>query len=723
MDILDRANLNPTGEAIDRISDNDWVKSTFILGDTDINNSEYGRWLRKNRYRGSADYKFTSTSPGMSLAVNPKPQACRYSDPRSKGKLESVRPGNITPTTLPGPYGLGLGYYYSEAIDDNAQTVFFRFGIPSFTPFAIWASEAFDIKRTIIASRGVVTGTLLEIVDWLSSAFMLFRFPLITLGAAIFKLVTCSSRFYSLKPTMYLYWATVEDILNSLVARRTLLPNILPSWSYRLDNKIGQEKSISSSFIKGLNELIPDIVDKDGRISVFGIALKAQSMFNRVQMEDYQKSVGYNMSSDFTDYPVGDSTGHSTYFTNRKGSANFTSWLLNKVAGIPIDDASITLDTNQINQKSLIETNDVYTKPDGSPVDINLDPNDPNDSVDQRLIDNFKLKETHWEKYKDYMVAEFAEGAAFAVFQVESTGSVSESFGNSFATNPVESTFNSISAKARSLTTSLGGIAAMKDIPVIGSAIDLAVDSGMVLASNASGGLINPLLALLYGVNIEAGKVWESSDSSMPRGNYKIHLNTPYGDPYSQLFSQYLPLSMILAGALPRSTGASTHQSPFLCQVFDKGRFNCSLGAIKSLNITRGTGNLPFSRTGHANGISVEITIESLDELASVDIASGGVVSNDIENVKNLITRGGKEGPFTDYLNTIAGLDVYHQVNGIPKLRLALSESMLKLGKYWNGDPAAFAAFTVDKVPFGNMIFKKILGNNAAVLNDLTRGF
>lgn len=134
--ITTKTNQNKQLDSLSRTVDSSWLKSSFILKDTDvINGGNYGDFIRKNRYSSTADMKFTSTSPGMNIAVNPKPQFTRYCDVRRKGKI-STRP-DVTVETKGHPNGLGMGPYYSEAIDDNQQRIFMRFGTPSYTPLLL----------------------------------------------------------------------------------------------------------------------------------------------------------------------------------------------------------------------------------------------------------------------------------------------------------------------------------------------------------------------------------------------------------------------------------------------------------------------------------------------------------------------------------------------------------------------------------------------------------
>lgn len=703
------------GEFFDR----EWVKSTFIITDGDITgNGEiqaYANWVRLNRYRTSADNKFSCTSPGMSMAVNPKPQFTRYCDPRSKGRLKE-RP-DITPGITGHPVGLGMGGYYSMAFDDNQQRVYFRFGVPKYMSLPFWIAKSFDIDKAVLQGRGVITSTFLQAVGMVAKFFAVAAAPLLAIGMFAMNVYVQNSRFYSVQETMYTYWATVENTLNQMVARRTMLPYILQDYTYKIGQPVGSQQGVSEQFVSSLSSYIPDIVNPEtGRISVFAIALRAQAALNALKRQELDEGSTQSIqgaTANMQDYQV---TANLTQ-SNLTNGGTFIERLFQQAhkAFVGSKEESLdTLDPNSASQSSLVGYDPLYTDEEGNPLDLSLDPANPNDSVDNKLLTNANKKADSWSKYKEYALAELSEGAAFAVFNVESTGSVGESFSSSFGANPIESTFNSISAKFRNVSSMLSSATEM---PVIGDALKLAADTGATLLSNASFGIANPLLALAYGVNVSMPKMWESSSASLPEANYKIKLISPYGNAYSQLFNIYLPLSMLLAGSLPRSTGASSYASPFFCQCFDPGRSNIQLGMISSLRLTRGTSNLAFSRAGHPNAIDVDLTVTNLDEIVALDVSSNGVLTKAFETLSPNFS----DSPLTSYLNTITAVDVYTQVYRVPQLRLKLAERMMTLKSITNPDPAAFGAFTVNTIPLVGDLGKAVLGDSGNILSSLSR--
>jgi len=710
---------------LSQIKDSEWMKSTFIVPDRDIEGGAYyANFIRRNRYYSTADYKYTSTSPGMSMAVNPKPQFTRYCDIRSKGRISSRQ--DISIGTMGHKNGLGMGHYYSEAIDDNQQRIFLRFGVPNYAPLLTWLAKSFDVDKVILQTRGVISSALLEAIGLLGKFWAIKTMPLMSLGMFAFSVVVQNTRFYSVKPTMYNYWATVENILNQMVARRTMVPYILQDYGMtKSNNPMQREQTISREYVDALNALIPDIVNETGRISVFAIALRSQAAFNRIRRTDFttnaegrDEPVAFGPNRDMTGYQLDGPTSVDGFFTTADGDNKmFTQRLFNSAHRLLTKDnpdariVEMTSEGSTATRSSLMQFDSLTTDPNGQPLALSLDPNNPNDNIEARERANVTNKAGFFERAGEYMMAELSDGAAFAVFNVDNTGSVGESFTNSFEPNPIEPMFNAISSKARNIGAFLQSAT---EIPIVGDITRFIGAAGATFVSNATFGLANPLLALAYGVNITMPKQWEGSAATLPRASYKIKLISPYGNAYSQLFNIYLPLAMILAGSLPRSTGLSTYTSPFVCQLFDRGRVNINLGMIDSVSITRGTSNLPFSRNGQPNAIDIDLSIANMDEVISVDVQGNGVLIRLLKQFSPNFS----DDPFTSYINTITGVDVYTQIYRIPQIRLKLAERLMVLSSV--RDPAAMTAFAANATSsMGSGLARLILRSNQAAFQDL----
>jgi len=715
---------------IDQYLDTEWLKNTFILGDGELQAKEdsYRIYLIRNRYRTTADIKFTSSAPGMNLSCNPKPQFTRYADLRSKGKISSRQRVSVLPDSTLNRFGYGMGRYYSRAIDDTAQRIYMTFGVQEFTPISSWLKNSFDVKRIILMNRGMFMSTMISAVNLAASLFAVAASGFfIGIGLIFISKLSMSSRFYKVTPQMHLYWATVEEIVNQLFAKRTLLPNDnIPLLTItKGDNTINNIMSTSTSMMKSMHELLPDIVfNERGRISIFALALKAQSAFNKALKEDYERNQEYPLAEDFLDYPIkpteDSKISHDTYFTDANSKPNFVSILFNRAASYLglYETKKEGTDKEKEERSALTNFNPIAIDPDtGEPINL---PDDP-EKIEDAYQKNIDKNSSGWQAFKQSLIDTLTDGAMFAVFTVESTGSVGESFSNSFSENPLQSTINSFSSKVRSIKNTIGaaveGVGKVLDAATFGVAGNVAsavMDTATAALEGATFGLVNPVLGILYGANFELPKVWESSSASLPRASYKMRLFSPYGNAYSQLFNIYVPLAMILAGALPRGTGSQSYTSPFFCQLFDRGRVQIQVGMIESLSITRGVSNLAFNKKGQTNAIDVEFTVANLDNIIFTDIATAGIgdpISKTVYKVLNPIE---KDNAFTDYMATIAGLDVYNQIYYVPKLRLKLAETLNSIASI--SDPAAYGSFLGSKVGFIHYLF----GNSGKLTSQTT---
>lgn len=723
---------------IDNILDSNWLKTTFLIGDKDLlsSNKKYQQWVNRVRYRTSADAKITSTAPGMNFAINPKPQFTRYADIRSKGLLGDKR-GSVSLSASRNEFGLGMGHYYSEAFDDTAQRIYLRFGVPNYSPLSSLIFNTIDIPRLVTNNRGAIPSFLINIIDLFSSVFVILRAPLFALGMSAYNILGFDSRVVTLRTSMGLYWNTVENILNMIMTRRTSAPNILGDYLINSDAQIGDADRVNEEFIANLSTLMPDIFMKNGRVSVYALALKAQrayniSIYNRIKQLD-----SGNEKAAFIDYPLsayGENTGVyniSTDITNQEGDPYlFIPRLIKKLSSLYIDETKsdgvtsnspttqASSDPDKAPSYSVLNKNVFYYKPSGGKMEeidmteVKKGTKHHDDVLAEAMEQQKNDNNSYVKRLYEYMLAEVTEGAAFLCLQVEPTGSVSDSFSNSFKDNKFESIINSIAETVHDTVS--GAAYAVSGIPLVGEFLKDAgstvVDAAATAVSNLSFGLANPLIALLYNVKVKMPKSWADSSASIGRSSYKIKLVSPYGNAYSQLINIYLPLSALLAGAMPRAAGSNTYTTPFYCSLFDRGRQTIQFGMFESLNITRGTSNLAFTKEGQANAVEVDFSIANLDEIMTVDVTTGGTFETirDILHLRPL----GNIGTLDDYLNTLAGLSVYDQVYRIPRLRMLIVDKMKQIGKIT--DPAYMAFNTVGRID----VFKSLLGNPGALLSQ-----
>lgn len=723
------------------ILDTTWLKNTFMLGG--VKSDKYNKWLQANRFFSSADVKVNDTHIGNSIAINPPYQFTRYADIRRPGLIQqrdvvNSKDESMRTTGVPGykvnsfttKMGIGLGTYYSRAIDDNQQRIFLRFGEPQYMNMLLWATKSFDLHKAILYKRGTISKLYLSVVRVASYVFAFAAAPLLFAGKWILDFLISPGKFMSVRDNMYTYWMTVDTLLNKMLLKSTKMPLLHREFTNGVDTNINKEVTVSPALIKSLNDMAPGIVDPEtGRISVWTMALSGQAAYNRLSLEKFNDDSN-EVTTDPTNYRITDEMVHDTPFTNSLGepslfSRKFLEFAYSKIGGADIQDGgagekgrgtegwwdkitrladSLSLENNtQANIDSIIisqeedllygtSINEYSKGSDGEPLLVDTGSEMASASVQYVERYNAKNNSTTYARYLEYMTAMVNNGAAFLILNVESTGSVGESFSNSTKTNMIETAFNTVSSKTRSFFEHASG---MTEVPVIGSAIKLATATLATVIDTASAGFARPLLAIGYGTTVSLPKMWDSSTANLPSASYKCKFGGPYNDAYSRLFALYLPLSCILAGSLPRQTGQDTHTSPFMCQLFDAGRVNIPLGIINDVSILRGTGNLPFTRSRQPTAIDVDFSILDLNQIIAIDVDGSGLLTRAMHSLNP--SMGDKA--IDVYIDTITGLDVYSMTNFVANKRLKVIERQMNVRALMT-DEAALAAFTVGKLPF-----------------------
>jgi len=159
--------------------------------------------------------------------------------------------------------------------------------------------------------------------------------------------------------------------------------------------------------------------------------------------DDYNNNKDKPLSEDYTGYQYKGEPSHDTYFTNRKGEARFyVKYLFEKAYNTliarddKIDQAVSDSANGQPNDSLLTGYDPAYLDSSGNPISLKPDPNNPNVTINQKIQDNARNNKSTFDSYKQYVLAEITDGGLFAVFNVESTGSVGESFSNSIGDNP-----------------------------------------------------------------------------------------------------------------------------------------------------------------------------------------------------------------------------------------------------------------------------------------------
>lgn len=589
------------------IKDRDWVRQSFL-----INTEKDGDGLdlvdRQNRTFSAVQLKFTDTSPGGNFAINPPPQFTSFAD--LKPKLSNGRPSRAMGSK-------GMGRYYSEAIDDNSQIVTMRFGVPQYNSLTTFFGSFYNTQAGQLARTGRASNFFFNIGK--AAAFVvsimsvrLLAVSLIGNGLNLF-LGKKPTRYYYLKPTMHLYWNAVQTIVNHIATNTGIVPRVLGA-----DNSYdyGDQYEFDDQAKKALADQMPDgIMTAGGSVNVYSIATKAQRLaqqhqkeMNRLAETVFQgkgEALQKELSKKFQE----------VYNTQLKpGTADYDAYLKAWTDSQQMTPMSIPDDPAASNPDFVPKTGELPPAPKEGETPVELPSNGATEMMERTP--------SNYARVKEALTAGLNDGSDFVAFRVNATGQVSENFTSQVVESEIGSKINGISAAARANNFNfangnlVGG--------ALGSMVGAVKDAvtGFV-AGVGEGFSLSGLATLNGGAFVDIPKRWQSSLSSMPHTTYTFDLLTPYGNPISKLFAQHVPLAMILAGALPLSTGAQSFTSPFICELYDKGRAQIRLGMIDSLTITRGTGNTGWSKDGQALGIQVQFSVIDMSSIMAMPITEG----------------------------------------------------------------------------------------------------
>lgn len=658
----------------ERLRNSDWTRQSFLLPSSAIEEEDMRR-----RVLTSASYKFTDTTLGGNFAINAPPQFTRFADikvggatdiifSRAAGLFQKVSDtGGFTSRQSP---SRGMGRYYSEAIDDNGQYVVMRFGVPEFNSLVGFLGGMYDPAMSAIARTGRNVGLLYAGGSALGFLAALPFQPII-LGGQILRFFTESptTKYYSLKPAMPLYWTAVNTMVNGIAVNMGLTPRILTAEQRRV---IGNPNEPGEAEAQAFHQWLPDIINENGVIDMYAVATRAQRLAHRNNL-DLVERLNRNL--------------------NANEARSQLSRNLQEYQDLPIREAAPTKIVDYITAYANLVGNENFT--------------DQGDNVSETMGNREKYNAnpeasssegSGWgNRFADFFEGERRDGSSFVTFKVDFSGSASESFSNSTREADLAQKMNSQSASARSMRINLAQGNIGDDL--ISNSVEFLASGLQDFATGVADQLqISGLVGVLAGsAFVDIPKVWDQSTANLPKMDYTVQLRSPYGNRYSRIQNLIVPLCMLLAGALPLSTGSRSYTSPFLCEAYCRGRAAIRLGMIDSISITRGEGNVGWTQEGEPLGIDVTFSIVDLSSVLHMPVAASFTSSTTIssilaagagaagEGVQETVSAGlaaisksvyEEDNSYTDYMGVLSSLSWQDMVYVSNKWRLNMTRQM-----------------------------------------------
>lgn len=532
------------------VKDVDWIRQAFMLPSSAIREQD-----RIRRVLTDASFKFTDTTLGGGYAINTPPQFTRYADIKARSRS---------------PFSLGLGRYYSDAIEDNSQYIQMRFGTPQYNSLSNFFINFYNPEAATLARTGRGTSVFFEFGKALGTVVSLPAQPLIWIGNVFnFLFNKPVSRFYYLKPAMPSYWSAVNTIVNQVAVNMGIVPR-----NYTPDEELvmGKGPNYTQADIERFHQLMPDIFRKEGGVDVYAVASKYQRMWaeNKKLVDTILREATNQQDLQERLWAF-----HNTKLTSTPPAPRFEDYIQRY--------------TNL----------SVATPPTGEET-------------------GGESTGLHFETLRDFAdqtQSEFNYGTDWVTFKVDHTGTTAESFSNSVGESELALKINSMSGASRETRFSLA------DGNVIGGMFSSVVDTIRDIGSGVAESLkIHGLAALAGSAFADIPKTWKESTADLPQSSYTIELRSPYGNSMSRFQNLIVPLAMILASALPVSTGRQSYTSPFLCELYSKGRSQVRLGMVTSLSVTRGTGNVGWTQNQEPLGIDISFTVTDLSSVLHMPI-------------------------------------------------------------------------------------------------------
>lgn len=699
-------------DKIDEIDDHAWIKESSTSYINIGGNTMASKMIR---FHSSADVKGHSTGIGNTIVLNPLPQFTRYADTRSIGI--GGTPVNITGKNN----NIGMGLYYSEAIDDTQQKIYMQMGVPEFNSLVSFFVSFYDNDMARMARTGSIMGSIGNAIGTvLTAVIKVFAAPLY-IGAWVLDAInlisnTPSNRYYYHRETMHTYWMSVNYMLNEIANYARITPWRTPDdatgdGGEKINNDTGLDKEIiggddpSTNVKDYFNTMIPGLIDSKGFIDVIkivslglhkqiltkeaitnaNISINRTASYNSSYTTELFNLEGFYGALDGA--MAGKATGIglqkllSEFFNSKTpfiqdGGGGFTDEQIGWTAGGITSEGGGQFDGMKESAANIARSFDV---------------------ISERSFLNAKGEHVSHEqvgKFKGLIqsiVNVTKVGGMWLPLRVDSTESVSESFSNQTTESDISQKFNSMSGQARNASFDLAG-----------GNVDGGVISGVIngikglLQGTLSNIGFSGLISLAGAAFVDIPKHWDNSSGNLPEMRYSMTLVSPYGNALSHLLYVDLPICCLLAAALPISTGPQSYTSPFLVKLFDRGKAQTRLGMISDLSITRGITNLGFDKDKRFLGAEVSFTVQDLSTVVHMPMLGGtanplGILTNFL-GLKNYSERLKMEDSnFFDYLQVLAACDPSDSMYGYKRFHRVMRMANLRNASATNPEHMLFA--------------------------------
>lgn len=629
-----------------RIHDRHWIRQGFLLPAGLIDEID-----KKRRVFSRGYGKFSDTTLGGNQVINPIPQACKFADIPEERMFE---------------VGQRQGRVHSEVFDDNMVMVNLRAGVPTHTALTDFFGNFYNPQSSLLARTGRGQGIFFTIGLLGGSIITLPFKPFMMLGDLVgFVQGKSKTKFYYLKPTMPVFWNTLNGIVNAYCVERGILDGD-PTFT-----GVGSETNVSAysqrmpDSDKGVDDLLPAIYPRiegsngsgKGGIDIYALSTRyqviANAQYNKVRAwrDSYNESFGTaDAANSFNSAVI------ETPFTENRPDT--LRKLMDRWSGSALGAATApSEDTEKLGAAPTFY-----------------------DTIVEGVGMLFGEGESKMAQagVLDFFAAEMRDGGQFITYRVDAPGEMSESFSSSVKDSALAGSINSMSQGSRDFKFNIGG-GNLSDNAFV-SMIEGAIGAASNLMSGIGAAVgISGLAALAGNANIDILKYWDSSTANLPRHNYTFELKAPYQNEICRLQTLMVPMFGLLALALPRATGGSSYTSPFYVEAYCQGYAQVREGIIDSLSFTRGE----FTRDGRPLSIIVNFSIVDMSSIMAMPLTANFTPLSIFDSpFSKWITNN--DNAFSDYMAVLASSSLANQIYPWRKLKRNYQKMLLNMDDWFS---------------------------------------
>lgn len=240
------------------------------------------------------------------------------------------------------------------------------------------------------------------------------------------------------------------------------------------------------------------------------------------------------------------------------------------------------------------------------------------------VMDGGPLDKYRWENYTNEAFTNFFSSKESIAFYIDSETQISESFSNNTGESLLANKSNSLSDMGREIQFLMGEGAGVQFDVMSQENYDATLSEfdnfSKKWLKNAPETLISKLssgfLSVATGGKIIFPEIWNDSHYSK---SYSVNmkLTTPDRDVFSWYMNIAVPLMHLIALVAPQQMGPNAYKSPFLVKAFYKGFFNCGMGIITNMNITKGNES-KWTLNGLPTEVDVNFEIKDLYQVLTI---------------------------------------------------------------------------------------------------------